>query len=163
MVQKRLPIVLTLCMMIAFIHCMPASVAAAEKVAPVTRSNIESLIRNQQCPVVIVAMASWCSPCRKELPVLNRLYEKYKDKGLSIIGISLDVGGPSAMQSIVDDMQITFPVYWGGEKMTAEYNISAIPLLMLSKDGEIVERIIGKRSEEFLEKKITALLRDCEG
>lgn len=163
MAQKKLPVFLILCMMIAFMHCMPASVVAAEKVTPVTKSDIESLIRSQECPVVIVAMASWCSPCRKELPALNRLYEKYKGKGLSVIGISLDVGGPSAMQSIIDDMQITFPVYWGGEKLTAEYNISAIPLLMLSKKGEIVERIIGMRSEEFLEKKIAALLRECSG
>ena len=162
MAQRKLPVFLILCMMM-FMHSTPASAASGDKVTPVTKSDIEALIRNQQCPVVIVAMASWCSPCRKELPALNRLYEKYKGKGLSIIGISLDVGGPTAMQSIVDDMQITFPVYWGGEKMTAEYGISAVPLLMLSKNGAIVERIIGRRSEEFLEKKITALLRDCDG
>lgn len=163
MVKKVLHLLLMFCLMGAVLIGTSSAVAAKEKVTPVTRAEIESMIKNQSCPVVIMAMASWCSPCRKELPVLNRLYEKYRDKGLSIIGISLDVGGPAAMQPILDDLKISFPFYWGGEKMTAEYDIYAVPLLMLSKNGEIVERITGMRTEEFLEKKITALLRECDG
>ncbi|MBW2558794.1 MAG: TlpA family protein disulfide reductase [Deltaproteobacteria bacterium] len=131
-------------------------------VVPIDVNGIEALIKTQDCPVMLVAMASWCAPCRAELPILQKMYEKYKDEGLRIIGISLDVGGPSAMQPLVDQMGLGFPVYWGGEKVTAKYSISAIPLTYVVKKGKIVEKILGQRSENFIEGKIVSLLGKCK-
>jgi len=125
-------------------------------------AGIEELMQIRGCPLMLVAMASWCGPCREELPILQRMYEKYKDKGLRIIGISLDIGGPSAMQPLVDQMGLDFPVYWGGEKVAVEYRISAIPLTYIVKNGEIVEKILGGRGEAFIEDKIVSLLGECE-
>jgi thiol-disulfide isomerase/thioredoxin len=130
---------------------------------PMGDTDIEKLIEAEKCPVVLVAMAAWCNPCREELPILQKLHSKYKDRGLRIIGISLDVSGPEAMQPLIDGYGLDFPIYWGGETMTAQYGISAIPLIMIAKQGQIVERITGKQSEEFLENKITAMLAECEG
>lgn len=128
---------------------------------PLEETDIQTLIEAEKCPVVLVAMASWCTPCREELPVLQKLHTKYKDRGLRIIGISLDVSGPEAMQPLIDGYALDFPIYWGGETITAQYGISAIPLIIIAKEGQIVERITGKHSEEFLENKITAMLAEC--
>jgi len=125
-------------------------------------AGIEELIKIRDCPLLLVAMASWCAPCRAELPILQRMHEKYKGKGLKIVGISLDIGGPSAMQPLVDQMGLDFPVYWGGEAVTVKYRISAIPLTYIVKKGEIVEKIVGGRGEEFIEGKIVSLLDECE-
>jgi len=131
-------------------------------VLPIDVAGIEALMETRDCPLMLVAMAAWCAPCRAELPILQKMHEKYKDRGLRIIGISLDIGGPSAMQPLVDQMGLDFPVYWGGEKVTVKYRISAIPLTYIVKNGEIVEKILGQRGEDFIEGKIISLLGECE-
>lgn len=131
-------------------------------VVPIDVAGIEELMQIRGCPLMLVAMASWCAPCRAELPILQKMHEKYKDRGLRIVGISLDVGGPSAMQPLVDQMGLDFPVYWGGEKVTTKYRISAIPLTYIVTKGKIVEKILGQRGEDFIEGKIVSLLDECE-
>ncbi len=131
-------------------------------VLPIAVAGIEELLKIRDCPLMLVAMASWCSPCREELPILQKMHEKYKDKGLKIVGISLDIGGPSAMQPLVDQLGLDFPVYWGGEEVTTKYRISAIPLTYIVKNGEIVEKILGQRGEDFIEEKIISLLVECD-
>ncbi len=140
----------------------PTGDAKKNLVVPIDVAGIEELMKLRGCPVMLVAMASWCAPCREELPTLQKMHERYKDRGLRIIGISLDVGGPSAMQPLVDQMGLDFPVYWGGEKVTMEYRISGIPLTYLIKNGEVVEKILGQRDESFIEKKILSLIEACE-
>jgi thiol-disulfide isomerase/thioredoxin len=110
-------------------------------------------------PRVFVLMAAWCGPCIQELPTLIKLYDKYGAQRLQMFGLSIDLEGPSAMQPILDKLKVNFPVYWVGEKLIEEYNISAIPLILLVKKGEITERLTGMRSERFLEKKFRELLQ----
>jgi len=121
-------------------------------------AELDQLMTDKDCRCLIVAMAAWCDPCRKELPALNKLYRKYKSQGLKIVGISLDLEGPRAMQPIIDKMKVEFPVYWVGENAIKDYKIDAIPLLFLIKKGKVIEKIFGKRSEKFLDKKIKELL-----
>lgn len=117
---------------------------------------LERLMHSIDTPYMVVAMAAWCGPCRKELPALTRLYAKYQARGVKIVGISLDLDGPAAMQPILDKVKVNFPVFWVGEAALKAYDIYAIPMVFLIKNGQIVERIPGKRSEAFLEKKIQA-------
>ncbi len=103
-------------------------------------------------------MASWCGPCIRELPTLDKLYRRYRNRDLDIIGVSLDFEGPAAMQPIVDSLDVRFPVYWMDEAGVRTYNISGIPLLWVVKNGQVREKILGSRSESFLEKKILQLI-----
>ena len=108
---------------------------------------------------MIVAMASWCGPCRKELPTLIKLFDEYQDQGLKIVGISLDADGPEAMQRIIDKAGVNFPVYWVGVDIAHDFDIYAIPMIFFIKDGVVVEKVPGKRSKEYLEEKIQNLLK----
>jgi thiol-disulfide isomerase/thioredoxin len=128
-------------------------------VGTIDSAGISKLIKANEGAMVIVAMAAWCLPCRQELPTLAKLYNKYKTKGLKMVGISLDLNGPSAMQPLLEKARVKFPVYWAGEKAVRDLNISAIPMLLLARDGKIVEKIPGLRSEKFLDKKISDLLK----
>jgi len=131
-------------------------------VTPIDHAGLQGILENTPCPVMVIAMAAWCGPCRAELPTLATLYRKYQDKGLNMIGLSLDVGGPGAIQPLVDKLQVPFPVYWGGDRMAFRYRITAIPLIMIVKNGEVTEKILGRRSESFLEDKVTSLLTACK-
>lgn len=120
---------------------------------------LQRLIRESEGPLLIVFMAAWCHPCIRELPDLERLYQEYRKHGLDVIGISLDLEGPQAMQPVIDRLKVQFPVYWVGETGIEAFQIRGIPLLMLVRGGEVVERIVGQRSADFLEVRIEALLR----
>jgi len=156
---KRHSILLTIIILAA--SFWSAGVTGTEKnaIQSLDTTGLKNLMTDEATPYLIVAMAAWCGPCRKELPDLSKLYTKYQSRGIKIVGISLDLEGPSAMQPIVDKLGVNFPVYWVGEKAVRDYDIYAIPMLYLIKHGKIVEKIPGKRSAKFIEKKIEMLLQ----
>jgi thiol-disulfide isomerase/thioredoxin len=120
---------------------------------------LDKIMTSRKNPNLITFTAAWCGPCKEELPLLNKLYVKYRKEGLKIIGVALDLEGPSAMQPIVDRLKIDFPIYWVGEKAVNHYEIDALPMIFVMNNGNIAERIPGKRSAAYLEEKVKRLLR----
>jgi thiol-disulfide isomerase/thioredoxin len=138
----------------------PAKVSsAAGNVTKIVESALDTKIGDKQNRLALVFMAAWCAPCIDELPTLNTLHKKYKDQGLEIIGISIDLDGPDAMQPVVSALKIDFPVYWYGEKAVEKFALFAIPMMLLVKKGEIVERIHGRRPDSFLDEKFRSFLK----
>jgi thiol-disulfide isomerase/thioredoxin len=127
-------------------------------VQPIEEAALDDLINNKNEALIVSFMAAWCGPCIDELPALNNLYRKYKDQGLRVIGISIDLEGAVAMQPVVNKLKIEFPVYWYGEKAIQKFNLTAIPLLLVIKRGKIVERLPGRRPDKFLERKVQEIL-----
>ena len=103
-------------------------------------------------------MAAWCHPCIEELPHLNALDRKYRPQGLKTVGISLDYAGPEAMQPIIDNLKVGFPIYWTGEAAIEKYAITKIPLLLFVRNGRVLRRVMGGRDKAALEKEILAFL-----
>ncbi len=136
-----------------------AKVAAAGKVTKIVESALDAKIGDKKNRLALVFMAAWCAPCIDELPTLNKLHKKFKNQGLEIIGISIDLDGPDAMQPVVSALKIDFPVYWYGEKAVEKFALFAIPMMLLVKKGEIVERIHGRRPYSFLDEKFRSLLK----
>ena len=128
------------------------------EIKPIDEASLDKLITADGNRLVLTFMAAWCGPCIDELPTLNKLHQRYKGRGLQIIGISIDLEGPGAIQPILKKLGIKFPVYWSGEKAIAKFKLNAIPMLLFIKQGEMVERLHGRRSEKFLEQKIRKLL-----
>jgi cytochrome c biogenesis protein CcmG, thiol:disulfide interchange protein DsbE len=90
---------------------------------------------------VIDFWASWCKPCQKAIPELNKIYEKYKEKGVQIIGINCD--GPrsvSKVSPLVNSLQIKYPVLLDiNSEVMNKLNLSAFPTLVLANsEGKIV-------------------------
>lgn len=109
--------------------------------------------------VLVDFWASWCPPCRAEMPKLVELYKQHKDKDFEIVGISLDKTNEDWVKGI-KNLNITWPQisdlkFWDSE-LAAVYGISSIPhLMLLDKDGKILARGIDaneatKKIEELL-------------
>jgi thiol-disulfide isomerase/thioredoxin len=154
-VFRRIYIIVLLFISLLIIH---ANADAGVTVQKISEAALDELIQTSNNKMVITFMAAWCGPCIDELPALNRLYKKFHGTGLKLIGISIDLEGPRAMQPIIDRLNVGFPVYWYGESAIQKYSIFAIPMVFLVKNGRIIEKLPGRRSERHLEKKIRRLL-----
>jgi len=158
MQSKCLSVLMAVFLLPFLLASNPARAEPAIKVEPIDTAGIDKIVKESKGTVMVV-LAAWCFPCRQELPTLVKLYDKYKGQGLEMVGISVDLGGPSMIQPLLDKAHVNFPVYWAGEKVIWDLNIRGIPLLFLVKDGEIVQEVMGKQSEAFLEEKISRLLK----
>jgi|GEM_PF-5939733 len=92
--------------------------------------------------VLLDFWATWCGPCRSSIPYLKKVYEKYKDKGLVIYGISLDTSFKNLDQYIKQE-QIQWPQYYDGRgwknRIAAKFNVNAIPYLTIIDRQGIVQ------------------------
>jgi peroxiredoxin len=110
--------------------------------------------------VIIDFWATWCPPCREEIPHFIDLYDQYKNQGLEIIGISLDQGGEREVAAFITNNRINYTVVLGDEDVSDSYGgIGAIPTtFVLDRDGNIRKKYIGYKNKEVFEKDIKELL-----
>ncbi|ADY54090.1 alkyl hydroperoxide reductase/ Thiol specific antioxidant/ Mal allergen [Pseudopedobacter saltans DSM 12145] len=91
--------------------------------------------------VLVDFWASWCMPCRQENPHLVSAYEKYKDKGFTILGVSIDQSADAWKKAIKTDGLLWAQLLDTTQKIAMEYGIDAIPKnYLLDKDGKIIAK-----------------------
>ena len=101
--------------------------------------------------------ASWCRPCLEGIPSIIALYEKYKDKGLKVVGITVR-DAPEKSDSIVQRFDIPFPQIYESKPMT-NYGVIGIPhIILFAPDGTILSRRIV--SSKKLDKKLAEIFGD---
>jgi len=110
--------------------------------------------------VVVNFWATWCGPCRHEIPGMMKIYEKYKAKGLEIIGISVDRGGWKDLKPFLTKSPISYPIVLGGDEVVKAYGgIEAIPTsFFIDRKGNIVSKTVGSLEEEDFEKAVKSIL-----
>ncbi len=136
--------------------------ASDNEVLPIDPAGLEKLKEADDCPIIISIVTARCGACRRELPVYQEMYEQYKEQGLGINVISIDFAYTDPMQRIVDQLNLTFPVYWGGEAVMHAYDISVVPYKFVVQNGHVVEEAIGGWSEEEIRQKIEGLMETCD-
>jgi len=115
-------------------------------------------ISNYQGKVVLLDFwASWCMPCRMEMPNVIRLYKKYSGRGFEIIGISLD-SDQKAFEGFISKNDMSWPQFYDGKgwqnEVAEKYKVRAIPAtFLIDKDGKIRYRSLrGPELESAIEK-----------
>jgi len=100
-------------------------------------------------------------PCRREIPELVRLYERFRDKGLEIIGVSLDQKGEAVLKPFVRDYRITYPIVLGTRKVALDYGgIKGIPTtFFIDRNGRISSHFVGLQSSHVIEESLKKLLK----
>jgi len=109
--------------------------------------------------VLLEFWATWCPPCRSEIPTLERLHTQYSGKGLTILAVSLDEGGWDEVKAFAAERKITYTVLRGTEGISTLYKIRLIPaMFLIDKEGNIRKQYMGGGSNEDVEQMIKALL-----
>lgn len=97
---------------------------ASERILNLTKENFEQVIAKEQ-PVMVDFWASWCGPCRAVAPVMDELAEQFDGKA-TIAKVNVDEEG----------------------ELAAKFRIMSIPTVMVFKNGEVADKVIGARSKE---------------
>lgn len=107
--------------------------------------------------VLINFWASWCPPCRDEMPGFQRVFLAYHDKGFAVIAAAIDVITPSE----VKDLGLLFPVVRANERVNRDYgNITHIPVsFLIGKDGRIIRKVKGMYPEDDLQRDVEKALK----
>ena len=112
--------------------------------------------------VIVDFWATWCAPCKEEMPVLERLYKKYKDKGLVVVGVSVDEEAGN-VGPFIKKMKVSFPiVHDAGHKVADRFKPPKMPSSYVVDRKGIVRYIhegFHAKDAAALEKEVAALLK----
>lgn len=109
--------------------------------------------------VILSFWATWCPPCRQEAPHLNKLYNKYKDKSVAVVAISIDQEGAKAVRPLVDKMGLKYTIGLDPEGKAAEkYGVQYIPLVFVI-DSRGVIRLMRQGYSADTEKSLEAAVK----
>jgi cytochrome c biogenesis protein CcmG/thiol:disulfide interchange protein DsbE len=110
--------------------------------------------------VLLDFWATWCDPCRDEVPHFVDLQNKYRGQGLQIIGVSMD-DGPKPVREFYDQYKMNYPVAVGTAKLAESYGgILGIPItFLIGRDGRIAAKYVGQVEMPILEDQLKSLLQ----
>ncbi len=110
--------------------------------------------------VVVDFWATWCGPCKEEIPGYVELQKKYADKGFVIVGVSLDQQGPPVVKRYAESAKINYPLVMGDDGVVSAFGgIDAIPTtFLIDREGRIRHKKVGSMETAEYEKIIAPLL-----
>jgi len=110
--------------------------------------------------LLVTFFATWCPPCRQEIPTLIKFQEKYSSRGFSVIGLSVDEKGPKVVVKLIDKTKINYPVLMADGKVARDFGgIAGIPTsFLIDRGGDIVKRYPGYVPSSLLQKDIKSIL-----
>ena len=114
--------------------------------------------------VLLDFWATWCDPCREEVPHFVVLQEQYGGQGLQIVGVSMD-DGPEPVRDFYKQFKMNYPVVMGNAKTGELYGgVLGLPIaFLIGRDGRIMAKHIGATEISVFEQEIVNLLRSKSG
>jgi peroxiredoxin len=96
--------------------------------------------------VLLNFWATWCPPCLKEMPSMEKLYQSHKDKGLEIVAVSVDTASKAKVRAFVEKLGLTFPILHDRDSLISRlYNNPGVPSsYLIDKQGKLTYRVLGE-------------------
>jgi thiol-disulfide isomerase/thioredoxin len=121
-------------------------------------------LQEQRGHVVMVNFwATWCGPCRQEMPQLDKLYQKYRSAGFVLLGVNVDDDARNAA-GVASKLGLSFPVLLDTDKQVSKlYDLSTMPsTVLIDRDGKVrwVHRGYREGFEQTYEQQIRQLLKE---
>jgi peroxiredoxin len=112
--------------------------------------------------VLLNFWATWCAPCRVEMPWFEEFSKKYHDRGFAVIGISLDDGGWKIVQPVIGKLKITYPIVLGDSKVSNSYGMGdLLPVsFLIDRTGKVRLVREGFGNKDEFESTIEKLLKE---
>ena len=117
--------------------------------------------------IVLDLWATWCEPCVADLPMFNRLHEKYASRGVNIIGVAVESGWAKDIKPHVAKHAIKYTVLVGNDKIVEQYQMIGFPTTyLIGRDGKVVKSYTGTvpdteaEKEADMEREIQHLLQE---
>ena len=135
---------------------MPAVALRTLDGSPVTRESLEGKV------VLVNFWATWCPPCRFEMPGFQRVYEAHRDEGFVILGISTDGAGERSVREFLRERGITYPVALATSRVVNDFGgVQALPTsFLIGRDGRIRQQVRGVFAEPALRMAVKRLLAE---
>jgi len=97
--------------------------------------------------VLLNLWTTWCPPCREEMPSMQRLYERLRDRDFQLLAVSQDEDGKQVVEPFVKEMRLSFPVLVDPDHQVGDrYGVWGYPeTFVIDRTGHVVERVIGPR------------------
>lgn len=115
-------------------------------------------------PVVLNLWASWCLPCRGEMPAIEKVYQRYKDSGLVVIGLNLtSQDSETDVRAFVQELGLTFPIVLDRDgSVVARYQLLGLPSTFFIDRSGIIRSVIvgGPMSETTIGSNVEELFQD---
>ena len=115
--------------------------------------------------VLLNFWATWCGPCKIEIPWLEDLQKQYAPQGLQIVGISMDDDPPAKVAKFAQEEGINYTVVMGNDKVADLYGgVDGLPeTFYIGRDGKIVSRVMGLIGHKEIEENIQSALKQGQG
>ncbi len=115
--------------------------------------------------VLVNFWATWCPPCRLEMPGFESVFEDYRSRGFTVVGLSADLGGDGPVRSFVRGHGITYPVAMASDGIRRRYGgVDMLPQsFLLDRQGRVRKMVSGVFSEAILRRSVEELLSEKEG
>ncbi|MBN1274361.1 MAG: TlpA family protein disulfide reductase [Candidatus Aminicenantes bacterium] len=114
--------------------------------------------------IILNFWATWCPPCRTEIPDFIDAYAQHKNDGMVIIGISLDRGGPAVVKNFAETNKINYPLAMMTREIYQSFDIGQyIPAtFIIDRQGKIIQKKVGPMTKENLDQIFEVLSGDKE-
>jgi cytochrome c biogenesis protein CcmG/thiol:disulfide interchange protein DsbE len=114
----------------------------------------------QRKAVLLNFWATWCVPCKEEMPWLIDFQKQYGPKGLVILGIAMD-SSSRPIKKFTDKLEVNYPILLGNQALADQYYVRALPVsVFIDRNGRITDQVPGAASKSFIEDEIQLALEN---
>lgn len=113
--------------------------------------------------VLLDFWATWCHGCKTEIPWYVEFQQKYRAKGLSVIGVAMDEDGWKSVKPYIEKTKINYTIVVGSQELAKQYGAESLPVtLLIDREGKIAESHAGMVDKAAFEKDVQTLVRSAK-